>query len=243
MTTPRLSTLAVGICAVAGLAGLTACGSGTDSASAADDGIATLERDGTAAGDDASDDAGDVPADEAALQFSQCLRDEGLDVADIGVDADGNIDLRSAMDSVDPGNEDFRAAMEACGSILGDVAFGGGRGGGDFDDTALQDAFLEFSECIRDQGFEDVPDLSFRAPGGGGPGADGGGPPADGSLPPRGEGARPGDFGDRSSIFAEGLSLDPEDPDVIAAIDACSPIIDDAAGSIGPGAATQDGEG
>ena len=167
-------------------------------------------------------------------------RDQGLDVADIGVDADGNIDLRSAFENIDPQDEDARTAMQACQETLGDVGFGGAGRGPNFDDAALSDAFLEFSDCIREQGFEDVPDLSFQAPGGGGPGGNAGGPPGgsvpDGSPPPLGEGERPTGFGDRDAIFAEGLGLDPDDPEVIAAIETCSPIIEQAFADGGPGA-------
>lgn len=244
--TPRISV----VCVSLGLVALTGCGSRTTDATGASDGqIPSLQTDSEtdATGEaDGTEDAA-VSADEAALEFSQCLRDQGLDVADIGVDADGNIDLRSAFDSVDPGDGEFRAAMEACGDILSDVGFGGGARGGDFDDTALQDAFLEFSDCVRDQGFEDIPDLSFQAPGGGRPGGgqDGeGGPPIDGSIPPRGEGERPEDFGDRNTIFAEGLGLDPNDPAVIAALEECAPLIEGAFGGPGgPGGGSTEDEG
>ncbi len=241
--TPRV---VVAACASVGLVALTGCGAGTtDATSSGSDQIASLqtdsETDSTSEDDTSAESA--VSADEAALEFSQCLRDQGLDVADIGVDADGNIDLRSAFDSVDPGDGEFRTAMEACSEILGDVGFGGGARGGDFDETALQDAYLEFSDCVRDQGFEDIPDLSFQAPGGGRPGGgDGEGePPVDGSVPPRGEGERREGFGDRNSIFAEGLGLDPDDPAVIAALDECSPLIEGAFGGRGGGPTAGEG--
>jgi hypothetical protein len=245
MTRARLHHRAPAALACLGLLALAGCGAGdSDAAASGDNGIATLQTDdsGTETEGAATDDADRPSADEAALEFSQCLRDEGLDVADIGVDADGNIDIRSALDSVDPGDESFRTAMQSCSEILGDVGFGGGRAG-TFDETELQDAYLEFSECIRTEGFEDVPDLSFQAPGGGRPGAGDGAPtpPADGSAPERGEGQRAGNFGDRTSRLAEGLDLDPDDPAVIAALDACSPIIDNAFG--GPGAAATEAEG
>jgi hypothetical protein len=243
MALTRFTPRVVAACASLGIVALTGCGSSTTDASG--DEIASLQTDsGTDASTDTTVDAdGAASADEVALEFSQCLRDQGLDVADIGVDADGNIDLRSAFDSVDPGDGEFRSAMDACSDILGDVGFGGGARGGDFDDTALQDAFLEFSDCVRDQGFEDIPDLSFQAPGGGRPGGDGeGGPPPDGSIPQPGEGERPDGFGDRNTIFAEGLGLDPEDPTVVAALDECSPLIEGAFGGPDGGPAGGDAE-
>ena len=239
------SPLVAGTIASVGLLVLAGCGSGSSDA-AGDDQIASL---GTvAAASDASGEASQdsLSADEAAFEFSQCLRDQGLDVADIGVDATGtSICVRRSTTSI-RATAMSATAMDACQDILGDVGFGGAGRGPDFDDTALQDAFLEFSDCVRDQGFEDVADLSFQAPGGGGPGAGGPGT-EDGAIPPSGpppgEGERPADFGDRNALLAEGLGLDPEDPAVIAALDECSPIIDNAFGDFGPGAAPTAGEG
>lgn len=241
MTVFESTSRVAAACASLGLLVLAGCGGSESSAASNGDQVASLQT------DDSVTDAASavtestvVSADEAALEFSQCLRDQGLDVADIGVDSNGNIDVRSALDNVDPGDSDFRDAMDACRDILSDAGFGGGQRGGDFDDTALQDAFLEFSDCIRDQGFEDVPDLSFEARGGGRPGSqedggDEGTPPGD-SAPAPGQGQRPDDFGDRSAIFADRLGLDPDDPEVIAALDECSPILDNAFSESGPGA-------
>ena len=179
----------------------------------------------------------DIDIDEAALEFSECLRGEGLDVPDIGVDADGNIDLRDAFAGAGPGQEGFREAMEACGEILEGIAFGGGAGGVR-DDSAMADAFLELTECIRAEGFEDIPDLTFQAPGGR-PGGDGEAPepPADGETPEPGEGRGPEGFGDRTTMIAAQLDLDPDDPEVAAALDTCMPVLDEALGGFAPGGA------
>lgn len=233
--------------AVCGALVLSACGSGSTAEADTDDGLATLETansgdaetDATAAADDTAD--GVASADEAALALSECLRDEGLDVPDIGVDADGNIDLRGAFQELDPGDDSFRDAMEACSDVLAGIEFGGGRGGpgGIVDNTEIQDAMLEFSDCIRAEGFEDIGDLTFGGPGGGQTGTpDADTTDAEGEAGP-GRGRREGGFGDRTGIFAELLGLDPDDPDVVAALEVCSPIIDQAfsdAGVGGPGA-------
>jgi hypothetical protein len=223
-----------------GALALTACGAGSTAEANADDGLATLATlDSGDSGDAGSSDVaagGDLAADEAALALSECLRGEGLDVPDIGVDADGNIDLRGAFQDLGPGDESFRAAMDACRDVLDGVQFGGGAGrGGLADNTEIQDALLEFSDCIRAEGFEDIADLTFGPPGGGA-GGDGTAPNADGPVGPGpGRGAPEGGFGDRNSLFAERLGLDPEDPDVIAALDTCSPIIDQAFTDAGVG--------
>lgn len=218
---------------VCGALALSSCGSGSTAEADADNELATLETsDDTEAGDaestGAAADEGEMTADEAALALSECLRDEGLDVPDIGVDASGNIDLRGAFQDLDPGDESFRDAMDVCREVLAGVEFGGGGRGALEDNTEIQDAFLEFSDCIRAEGFEDVPDLTF---GGSGAGQTGEGAAADGP----GRGDREGGFGDRTGLFAERLGLDPEDPDVVAALDVCSPIIDQAFTDAGVG--------
>ncbi len=232
--THRPSIVIAALAASAALA-LSACGSGGSADVGSGNELATLEGDASAGTTAPS--VPEMSSDEAALALSQCLRDEGLDVADIGLDADGNIDLRGALGELGPGDESFRTAMDSCRDILDGIGFGGGRGAGALaDNSQIQDAFLAFSECIRSNGFEDIPDLTF---GEGRPGADGtagDGPPADGSVPDgAGRGAPQGGFGDRSSGFAERLGLDPEDPTVIAALDTCTPIIDQAFTDAGVG--------
>jgi hypothetical protein len=210
----------------ASLVVLAACG-GSSEATGGDQ-VASLvtDEEATTEADEATADQQSV--DQAALEFSQCLRDEGLDVADIGVDANGNIDLRSSLESVGPDTEGFREALNSCRDVLEGVGFGGRGGpGGLADNTDIADAMLEFSDCVRSEGFEDVPDLTF-----GGRGADA---PPEGAPPAAGGGNREGGFGDRTARFAAQLELDPEDPEVLAAMDACMPIVDQAFTDAGVG--------
>lgn len=217
------------------LVALAACGGSSEAADSAE--VASLHTDGGATSESVDPAAAELSADEAALEFSQCLRDQGLDVADIGVDADGNIDVRSALQNVEPGTEGFREAMDACRDVLEGVGFGGGRGAL-ADNTEIADAMLEFSDCIRNEGFDDVADLTLERPGGDA-GAQGDDTPADGP-PEGGRGTREGGFGDRSAVFADRMGLDPEDALVVAAMDACMPIVDQAFADAGIG---QPGEG
>jgi hypothetical protein len=236
MTAPR-TPLLVTVVAVGALV-LSACGAGSGSPAAADNDneLATLETadepDSAVSSAPEAAAESELAADEAALALSECLRGEGIDIPDIGTDADGNIDLRGALADVAPGDGGFRDAIQACRETLDGVQFGGGRGGRGAiaDNTEIQDAFLELSDCIRDNGFEDIPDLTFGGPGGGDGGANAGQgdgtPPAGGQGP--GQGNRDGGFGDRSTLIAERLGLDAEDPAVIEALDACLPILDQA---------------
>ncbi len=71
-----------------------ACSSTSDDA--ADDGVATLEVDaaGDAAAAQTSEESPELSADEAALEFSSCMRDNGVSFPDLAVGADGNIQMR-----------------------------------------------------------------------------------------------------------------------------------------------------
>lgn len=140
-----------------------ACGGAAESANTPDtgqlpsDGIATLD-DGqnTTSGADEDVDAGDVDAETQLLAFSQCLRDQGFDVADPTVDSDGNVVPGGLNNQGGNGNgrpEGFGEAREACSEFLEGVTLGRQ----DSDQTAAEDQLLEFTSCMRDNGF-DLPD-------------------------------------------------------------------------------------
>ena len=98
--------------------------------------------------------------DLALLEFSECMRDEGIPLPDIGLDADGAPILDPALlETIDVQSDDFADAFEVCQPILSQSeAFSIDL------DPALQalieDQFFEFSQCMRDNGFEDFPDPS-----------------------------------------------------------------------------------
>lgn len=129
-----------------------ACGGGDDTDAA---GVASL--DDTAPGVSTTA-AGQLEADLALLEFSQCMRDEGIALPDIGIDEDGAPILDPALlESIDVQSERFAEAFDTCQPILArsqafDVEI----------DPELQaeieDQLLKFSQCMRDNGFEDFPD-------------------------------------------------------------------------------------
>ncbi len=226
---------------------LSACG-GTTSATDTSSDVASANEvaslDDTEALSDVEGAESTLDADEAALEFSACLRQQGLDVADIGVDADGNVQVRDALNSVDRTDGSFREAMNACADIIADAGFGGGAGGrgGLQDNVEIQDALVELTDCMRDQGFDEATELTLGQAGGGqaadAEATDGeatGEPPADGQRG-QGEGQGPGQ-GDRTARFITQMGLDPEDPAVVEAMDVCAPIIDDAFTAAGVGEA------
>ena len=209
----RRSVVAVSLLCLLALVA-SACG-GEDEAAASssdDGGVATLAEpaDDTAT-DDSTGAGAELAADEAALEFSQCMRDQGLDFPDVGVDAEGNPDLRSSFleSGITPGSDEFRTGLEACGSILQNAGFGGGRGNL-AEDPAVQDGLVEYSQCLRDEGLA-VGDIQL----GGGQGANQG----------QGGGGQGGGV-DREARIAAFLGIDPDDPEVAATLETCGPILD-----------------
>ena len=143
---------------------LTAC-SGTTSAAAE---VASL--DDITAADEGDQSEAETPLDtEAALlAMAQCMRDEGVDVSDPEVDADGNVLPPRPTDTENLDREALRSARETCSEYLEGVELGFR----DVDVTELEDNLLEYATCMRDNGF-DMPDPDLSGVGTG-PGQGGG---------------------------------------------------------------------
>jgi hypothetical protein len=159
----------------------------------------------------------ELDSEEAAIAFTECMRENDVDMEDPTVDADGNVvpGLPTNLPDPEDGDEvvggglgqEMQGAFEECGDMLEGTAFGFTQG----DVTGLQDELLDLAQCLRDQGLDVAdPDLSAGAAGGGEPGA--------------GPGAGP--FG-----------IDFQDPEVQAALEVCEefmPNFGGPAGEIGP---------
>ena len=139
-----------------------ACG-GAEAAS----GVASLDEAATTTTAGVGDAAVDI--EEAVLAFTECLRDEGLDVVDPEFDGEGgfNFDFREGFRTEGGGpSDEVQGALEECGELLEDVRQQFERP----DITEIQDDLLAFAECMRDNGIEVAdPDLSElgQGPGGG----------------------------------------------------------------------------
>jgi len=120
---------------------ITACGGSSD------EGIASIEESATTSASSAEPDA-----EAALLEFTQCLRDQGLDVDDPEADADGNLQFVPQDIDID----DLLAARDECSEYLSGVtleAFG-------FDRTSIEDDLLAYAVCMRENGFDMAdPDL------------------------------------------------------------------------------------
>ena len=180
-------------------------------------------------------------AEDQAIAFAQCMRDNGVDFPDPTVDAQGNPSFAGAFDrsqsgGIKPGDTSFRTAMTACADLAKGLQIGGGGNGG-FDQTAITEALYTYTQCLRDQGL-DVGDITLGArPGDGaaGPGGTTSGtnatPPSAApggvqpSAPPAGVRGGGGNITDR---LAEQLGQDPTDPAWIKANTTCQPALEKA---------------
>lgn len=140
--------------------GFAACGDDTDNA-ADIGGVPNLpaESDGDGSSPDAPPtDPSDDPGD-AALAYSQCMRDNGVeDFPDPLVDGDGRVVIQDSLSE----DADVVGARDVCESLL---PAGGGFDAPDESSMAqMQDQMLEFATCMRDQGI-DFPDPKVGADG------------------------------------------------------------------------------
>jgi hypothetical protein len=105
---------------------------------------------------------GEIPGEDSVLEFTACLRDEGLTVDDPAVDAEGNLVAPTphavAARSLDMGA--VHDAFDVCKDLLENVAFGMSTE----DLTEREDELLAFAICMRENGY-DMPDPDFSGEG------------------------------------------------------------------------------
>lgn len=136
---------------------LAACTSGDDG----DDGVASL------AGDEATEEASASPSvdpEDAVAEFAECMRDNGIeDFPDPVIDENGGITIgvdEAPADGEEGArlDEDFQEAMGVCENLLPEDLGPGNIS--EEDQAVMQDAMLEFAQCMRDHGI-DFPDPEF----------------------------------------------------------------------------------
>ena len=156
--------LAIALVAAALLAA--SCSSSDDTAR-----VASLETATTVASPDTETQDPDTLADtEAAmLAFAQCLRDQGINIDDPTIDANGNVQLPpitlefEAVEGEDPEEAmaDLDGVMESCNEHLEGITATADAP----DMTGIEDDFLAYAACMRDNGVE-MPDPDFSSDGG-----------------------------------------------------------------------------
>lgn len=115
----------------------------------------------------------EVSMEDGLIAFTECLREEGIEIGDPTVGLDGNLQMapiviEGVTEGVD-GPDDVEAAMgkmdavfTKCEPLLGEVAFTNDELPG-FNE--FEDLLLEYAGCMRDNGV-DMADPDFSADGG-----------------------------------------------------------------------------
>jgi hypothetical protein len=120
--------------------------------------LAVMSLVGACGGDDSDDDSSDTDNAEAdaALEYAECMRDNGLEDWPDPIEEDGGVNLDSG-ERYDMDMPEVQTAHEACVSIVEAV-----------EDAApemtpeelakMRDDALAVGECMRENGYEDFPD-------------------------------------------------------------------------------------
>jgi len=92
------------------------------------------------------------PLDDEAkmMAFVQCMRGEGIELVDAGVDSEGNVQRPKLAEGVQVSREKFGAAMEVCGRHLEGLTLGRERQ----DVSERVDELVALATCLRDKGYD-----------------------------------------------------------------------------------------
>ena len=106
----------------------------------------------------------DSEIEDAMLEYAQCMRDNGIDMPDPEFEDGGGVHLGFDSESgIDPESEEFKAAEEACESIMEEV-----RPDVQLspeEQAEMQDRLVALAECMRARG-HDMPDPQVGEDGG-----------------------------------------------------------------------------
>jgi hypothetical protein len=95
--------------------------------------------------------------EQASLEFTTCMRDEGLELPDIRVDGEGRPQLGAILEDLDTATPEFRAALSVCATIL--TRAGALELSADPElQAVIIDQLASFSQCMRDNAVEEFPD-------------------------------------------------------------------------------------
>jgi hypothetical protein len=92
------------------------------------------------------------PLDDEAkvMAFTECMRGEGIEVVDAGVDADGNVQRPTLAERAPVTREEYGAAMEVCGKHTEGLTFGRERQ----DVSERVDQLVALATCLREAGYD-----------------------------------------------------------------------------------------
>jgi hypothetical protein len=93
----------------------------------------------------------EVLSNEAIMMaFTECLREQGVEVMDPVVDSDGFVNKPEFVEGFEVSKEELDAAMEVCEEFLEGFTFEGKN----IDRSEQIDDYLELVACLREEGFE-----------------------------------------------------------------------------------------
>lgn len=125
---------------------LTFVACGTDSSD-----VSSLGSAATPLVEPAAESADAILDDEAKMMaFTQCMRDEGVEIVDAVVDSDGNVQRPTLAEGVEVSREELGKAYEACSEHLDGLTLG--RESEDVSERV--DEFVALATCLRDKGYD-----------------------------------------------------------------------------------------
>jgi hypothetical protein len=127
---------------------VTACGSDSND-------VATLKTtgDGQVKAPTADAENGALDNEERMMAFTECLREQGIEVMDPVVDADGNVDKPELAEGAEWGKE-AGEAWEACEHHLKGFT-GWGKEDADVDEQIEQlDRYIALATCLREKNYD-----------------------------------------------------------------------------------------
>ena len=94
----------------------------------------------------------DEPLNDEAkvMAFTQCMRDQGIELLDPVVDSEGNVQAPGLVEGVEMTREEWNEPYEACAKHLEGLTFGRGRR----DMSEQVDQFVAIATCLRDKGYD-----------------------------------------------------------------------------------------
>ncbi len=101
---------------------------------------------------------GEESIEAAVMAFTQCMRDEGLQLLDPEVDSDGNVQRPVPVEGFQATQEEWTAGFQACSIYLAGIT----RTVELPDPTELADMLFELAQCLREHDIEVAdPDMSL----------------------------------------------------------------------------------
>lgn len=136
------------------VAGIAVAATACANSSGATSDVASLEEGGDPARASALEEI--VEQERQLFEFSACMRDEGVEIGDPTVDADGNVALGTPMNMItDHGG--LMEAYRACRDLIGNRPLGHGGE----DRSAVHDRLVDYAKCVREAGYYEMPDPVF----------------------------------------------------------------------------------